>query len=216
MSKQILDIYKEYKIIPNLQDHMLRVAAVASIICDNFNEPLPKEEIVAACLLHDMGNIIKFDMNSLLDFFKSEGVAYWQKVKDEYIKKYGENEHRATLQIVRNLGFEKLLPYVDVVDFKKVHNILDNSNFGQKICFYADSRVDPFGVVSIKQRLEEGKRRYSGRTDITFITEEEREKGEKSIFELEKQIFSKCKMKPEEIDNEAIALIVEGLRGFVV
>ena len=41
--RKILDIYDEYKIMPNLQEHMLRVAAVASLICDNFDEVLPKK-----------------------------------------------------------------------------------------------------------------------------------------------------------------------------
>ena len=58
MVRKISEIYAEYKIMPNLQMHMYRVAAVASLIYDNFNEPLNKEEIITACLLHDMGNII--------------------------------------------------------------------------------------------------------------------------------------------------------------
>ena len=32
--------------MPELQNHMLRVAAVAYAICDNFSEPLNKKEII--------------------------------------------------------------------------------------------------------------------------------------------------------------------------
>ncbi len=60
--RKISEIYEEYKIMPNLREHQLRVAAVAAQICDNFNKPLNKKEIITACLLHDMGNIIKFKL----------------------------------------------------------------------------------------------------------------------------------------------------------
>jgi hypothetical protein len=43
MSKNILDIYEEYKIMSVLSRHMLRVAAVASMICDNLTEPVNKK-----------------------------------------------------------------------------------------------------------------------------------------------------------------------------
>ena len=81
MSKKILDIYDEYKIIPALQKHMLRVAAVASLICNNFNEPLPKNDIITACLLHDMPNILKFKWDSLLEFLEPKGFHYWQNIQ---------------------------------------------------------------------------------------------------------------------------------------
>ncbi len=57
MTMSIGTIYKKYKIMPQLQEHMFRVAAVALLICENFEDSLPKEDIVTACLLHDMGKI---------------------------------------------------------------------------------------------------------------------------------------------------------------
>ena len=35
--KKITEIYKEYKIMPNLQMHQYRVAAVAMQICESLN-----------------------------------------------------------------------------------------------------------------------------------------------------------------------------------
>ena len=40
---KISEIYEKYKIMPNLQEHMLRVAGVASIICDNFSKKIEKK-----------------------------------------------------------------------------------------------------------------------------------------------------------------------------
>ena len=81
MTKNISEIYEEYKIMPNLREHMLRVAGAASLICDNFTEPLNKEEIISACLLHDMGNIIKFKLDYFPEFNKPEKAEYWQNVQ---------------------------------------------------------------------------------------------------------------------------------------
>jgi 5'-deoxynucleotidase YfbR-like HD superfamily hydrolase len=85
----------------NLQDHQLRVAAVASIICDSFDFLINKEKIIKVCLLHDMGNIIKFQLDYFPELNKPEGLEYWQNVQKEFIAKYGPNEHNATMKIMR-------------------------------------------------------------------------------------------------------------------
>ena len=77
MERKITDIYKEYKIMPSLQMHMLRVAAVTKMIVDNYNMDLDKESLVVAALVHDLGNIVKMDnMATFPDFFEPEGVEY--------------------------------------------------------------------------------------------------------------------------------------------
>ncbi len=58
----IQQLYEKYEIMPNLQLHMYRVAAVAKMICDHFQKPINKQEVIITCLLHDIGNIIKFDL----------------------------------------------------------------------------------------------------------------------------------------------------------
>ena len=46
--------------------------------------------------------------------------------------------------------------------------------------------------------------------------EAEREKLVACGAEMEKQIFSKCKIKPEDITDETIAPIIEELKNFVI
>src|SRR6266404_1725530 len=116
--RKILDIYKEYKIMPTLQEHMFRVAAVASLLCDNFTKPVNKEDIILACLLHDIGNIVKFHLNYFPEFNKPEGIKYWQKIQDEFIEKYGDDDHVATVAIMKELGVSRNLIFlVDKIDF---------------------------------------------------------------------------------------------------
>ena len=215
MGKRILDIYDEYKIMPSLQAHMLRVAAVASLICDNFTEPLSKEEIISTCLLHDMGNILKFKWDSLPDFFEPEGVLYWQNIQNEYREKYGDNEHEATVKIMERLGLPpRLILLADRNRFSLICHHRDDSDIYIKIIHYADGRVDPHGIVSYEERMNEGRKRYQNHQDS--MEDEKRQKLVDCGKEIEKQIFSKCRIKPEDITNEAVAPIIEELKNFVV
>jgi 23S rRNA maturation-related 3'-5' exoribonuclease YhaM len=215
MSRKISDIYAEYKIIPSLQLHMLRVAAVASIICDNFNEPLPKDEIITACLLHDMGNIIKFKMDVMPEFFQPEGVEYWQSVKDEYITKYGNNEHEATVKIIKELnlpGYVALL--ADQNRFSLICEHRESDDMKIKIVHYADGRVTPHGVVSYEDRMNEAKKRYESHENSP--RELERRRLVDCGLEIEKQIFAKCKIKPEDITDNEVMPLISTLRDFVL
>ena len=210
-------LYKKYKIVPSLGQHMLRVAAVAVMVCDNFTEPLPKEEIVIACLLHDMGNIIKADFRALPKLLEPEGLEYWQKVKDEYISKYGiNNEHYATIKIMQELDVSKeAISIADHISFSLACKNRDQDNFAYKIANYADWRVNPYGVVSFEDRQSEAKNRYQHRKDNGH-TEEEREKLVNCGRDIEKQIFTKCKIKPEDINDETIKSVISSLRAFVI
>lgn len=215
MSKKILDIYEEYKIMSVLSRHMLRVAAVASMICDNLTEPVNKKDMVTACLFHDMGNIIKFDLNYFPEFNKPQGLQYWQDVKDEYIKKYGTNEHEATLKIMREVGLPShVVEIVEHMHFLKLCSYRDGNNLNTKIINYADNRVSPHGVVSYDERLEEANVRYRNRKDA--VPDEERRRLVSCGKDIEKQIFEKCKIKPEDINDETVKSVIESLKDFVI
>lgn len=114
----IQDLYEKYHIMPNLKLHQLRVAAVAQTICESFDILVDTETVVQACLLHDMGNIVKSDFSVFPDsFYMPEGKVYWQKIKEEYVTKYGTNDHHATIEIVQELGVsEKVIECIDGID----------------------------------------------------------------------------------------------------
>jgi hypothetical protein len=213
MSMDILKVYKKYKIMPNLQMHMLRVAGVATLICDNFETTLPKKEIITACLLHDMGNIIKFDLNVFPEFSKPEGVEYWQSVKDEYVEKYGNDEHKATIDIAKEIqSGERIIELINSVSFLGAPGLVTDTDFAKKIVEYCDVRVDPVGVVSLEGRFMDLRRRYGHKGGDT----PERRAFEVSLQEIEKQIFAKCKIKPEDINDQRVVPIIEELKKFVI
>ena len=215
MEKTISAIYAEYKIMPSLQEHMFRVAAVASVVCDNFHESLPKEEIITACLLHDMGNIIKSSLEYFPEFNEPEGIEYWQKVKNEFINKYGSDEHKATIQIIQEINLSSnMVNIINSIDFLLACDHFNENNMIYKIVNYADWRVDPYGIVSYEERLDEAGKRYKNHKDGPG--EEERKKLVACGREIEKQIFAKCKIKPEDINNENVAPIISELKNFMI
>lgn len=214
MPKSIIEIYKDYKIFPNLQMHMLRVGAVASLICDNMLEPVDKQKIVLTCLLHDMGNIIKTRMDVLPEYFEPEGVEYWQKVKDEFVAKYGADDNQANVLIARELGLEAVAEMINCFGFANSEKNFQSGDMNTKIAFYADQRVAPHGVVSFLGRVEDAKKRYAGRTLDLIELGEEKIVG--LVLGIENQMFSKCKIKPEDITDQDIAPIIEELKGFMV
>ena len=208
-------IYKKYKIMPNLQEHMLRVAAVASLICDSFSEPLDKENIVTACLLHDMGNIIKFELGKIPEFLEPEGVEYWQTVKEEYLKKYGANEYEASIKISEELGVSpRVIELIKSISFLGVSKTAEENDYAKKIVEYGDDRVNPFGIVSLEDRLTDLRTRYAHRDKERGNNF--REVFESSMRQIEKQIFAKCKIKPEDINDETVKPITSSLRGFMI
>lgn len=211
--KTISEIYKEYKIMPTLQEHMLRVAGVASLICDNFDEPLNKEEIISACLLHDMGNIIKFDLTYFPEFVKPEGLEYWQKIKKEYIEKYGIDEHLASEKIVEEFEVsDRILELIQAISILGAMNSVSSNDFGKKIVEYCDDRVTPFGVVSMEQRLIDLGKRYTHHDGFN----QKREVFENTLRQIEKQIFAKCKIKPEDINDDTVKSLILKLKDFVI
>ncbi len=214
--RTVREIYSAYRIMPSLGLHQLRVAAVAKTICDNFPEPLDKREILVACLLHDMGNIIKFDLNYFPEHLKPEGLEYWQKVKDEYVEKYGRSEHHATQTIAREAGIsERAFLYLCAVGYQNLEHALRDASFEKKICAYADMRVNPYGVCSIEERISEGRNRYAGRKDKE-MSPERLQTLDDALRELERQIFGKMKIKPEDISEEGSKNIIAELEDFKI
>lgn len=215
MMKQIGEVYATYKIPPHLQEHMLRVAAVANLICDQVKGDkgaVNTHQVVSVCLLHDMGNIIKFKLTYFPDLIPPDQIPYWQSVKDEYIQKYGPNEHDATYAICEELGLSTLRPFLERVGFSNTCVAAGCDSFEQKICTYADMRIGPRGVLSIDERTRDGQARFKDRGG----------KDEKSFFDarvaclqdLEKQICSRTDISPEAITSEAIEPYIQKLKTF--
>jgi hypothetical protein len=212
----ISEIYSTYKIPPHLQLHMLRVAAVAKVICDSMTIEVDEQSVVTACLLHDIGNIIKFNFSVRPQDFQPEGIGYWQKVKDEYITKYGNDENIATEIILQELGVSKsVLDVYSHIGFGRAPIVLEIDDYNFKIANYADQRIGPDGVMTMLDRLQEGRKRYFANkgdvADPVFFDNNVRR-----LEMIEEQIFSKSRINSVDINESVIIPVVEDLRSFEV
>ena len=146
-------------------------------------------------------------------FFEPEGQEYWGNVKEEFIEKYGDDINKANEKIAQDLGVSgNVVLFVRQFHFGKACIYKHDEDFITKIINYADWRVDPHGVVSYESRMEEATKRYKRNKG----KEEERERLITCGKELEKQIFAKCKIKPEDINDETVAPIISKLKDFVI
>jgi len=213
--RNIIEIYKEYKIMPMLAMHQMRVASVAMEICESLDIEIDKESVIKACLLHDMGNIIKFNLANSPEWNKPEGTEYWQTVKDEYISKYGSNEHKASLAIISEIGMtNRVRDLVNCIDASVARKIVEEDDFEKKICAYVDNRVSPHGVVSAEEHSLNAKERYKNHPHA--FSEENRISFMKNLDLIEKQIFSHSNIKPEDINDESIKNYLEKLQDFSI
>ncbi len=209
--KTVQQIYDEYRLMSGLQLHQLRVAAVAKIICDSFKGDIDTQSIILGCLFHDMGNIIKSDLSHFPEFLKPQGLEYWKKVKTDYIKKYGDKEHVATIAIAKEIPLpEGAIECLSHVGFEYAEGNDKSGSFENKICNYSDVRASPHGVVSMEERLEEGRKRYAGKKHV--VSTDYFHVGAQAFRNMEKDIFSNMDIKPEDITEGRVHRIIEDLR----
>ena len=208
---KIIDIYNKYNIPQNLQMHMLRVAACANIIIDNWNGvELNKEAIIRVSLLHDMGNIIKSRL------FNNNSYNIDDNIINYYINKYGNDDHFVTYQICKEIGLNDFeLNILNSKVSKENERIMKCNSFEIKICAYCDERVSPYGVDSIINRLNDAKDRYKGKND-TWGNPEVANHLIDCAIEIEKQLFKYCNIFPEDINDDSISEYIDKLREYVI
>lgn len=212
--RTITDIYNEYNIMPNLQLHQLRVAAVAKQICDSLDREIDTTTVVTVCLLHDMGNIIKFDLEytkrEFPEFFDEYSFEHQKNVQKEYIEKYGTDENYATESIAQELGLsESLITLLkDVIHHAKEDNP-ESFDFVSCLCKYADMRVGPKAVLSLENRLRE----WQGRDPLRAHNAELLLK---NFSAIEKEIFKDSNILPSDITDESVTADIENLKNFQI
>ena len=206
--KSIDEIYKKYRIPPWLQSHMKRSGASVAMICDNWKGPvINKEDIIARNLIHDLGNIIKMDLDS--DFSDKlakisgdkKGIGYWKKVQAEMIKKYGNDELNATENMSEEFANRRIRFLIKNSIFMKNDKTFLSRDWNRKICAYSDQRIGPFGIMALSERYEEHRKRNSGKKDYES---KQREICFAAGLKIEKQILKYLKISPEEMTEEAI------------
>ena len=171
---KIKQVYSKYKTFQNLQEHMLRVSAVAQVILDNWTgEEINKKAIIQTCLIHDIGKPIEFDMSKQSQYVSSQKkLEEIREVHQYLIDNYGTDEHKATGKIGEEMGFGKTtLKLLNNLEWSCISKLLEKNDIESLIPIYCDMRVGPKGVLSMKERIADlQKRTQSG--DTTQLIED--------------------------------------------
>jgi hypothetical protein len=204
----IAGIYDRFTIPNVLRLHLYRVASVAEMICDNLDGiRVDSGNIVAACLLHDLGNIVKFDIKKdkspgLLGA-ETEDIDYWIGIKKKVMAKYGSVDHVATHNMLIELGADKRL--ITIIDNMSGIFGAGSTDIEADICSYSDCRVSPGGVMSVTDRINEFYGRYKHSDDAAL-----RARGLElleslgKVLDVERRIFAKARIRPDQIDDKSI------------
>ena len=169
--------------MPQLAVHQLRVGAVCKIVAENFCKEVDVQYITKLGLVHDMGNIVKFDLQDNIDrskFGQIENLKYWQGVQRTVWEKYGKNAHEATIGMLVEARLTEFVPFIKEEErlyFAEAREeMLDKASTEAIILLYGDCRVTPSGVVSYRERVNDLQDRYGARNttwyDWTFWFEE--------------------------------------------
>lgn len=215
LANDISEIARAYRVPPNLKLHLLRVAAVGDWICQHWSgSSLDRNRIKTALLLHDVGNIVKADYESNPGLFPEElrNLRYWIAVQENVRRRFGATDVAASIAIANEIGVPSLvIRLMEEKQFVNNKETASSTDFERKIAAYADQRVSPYGVVSLKERLWEAKERYRNIQTASVNVKNFDELFE-SAMEIENQIEKWCKRPLSEITDEVIKPIMERLR----
>jgi hypothetical protein len=184
------EIYKNYPVPLLLRKHHIRVASVGAYIADNFRQAkkINKDLVVKTLLLHDLGNIIKFNLDKASYMSKDEwkNIEKWRELQTTYRKKY-KDEHVATYEMAKELGITQVLEYLAQMGTSKLPVLIKSRDFNLKLMTYADLRCSPFSVVTIDERFDDIIKRYKG-TKHPLSDVKSMELRRKEALLLEKQL----------------------------
>ena len=206
--RSIHNVYERFKVIRNLQEHLMRAAGIAELICDNWKGPaIEKSDVVAALLLHDVGNTVKMDFRTEEQIKmmgdEAKRVEYWIGVQNDIIKKYGTDDHIVTEKMIDELGIDKRVK--DIITghiFANNKTIVNSNDWEIKIAAYADQRVGPYSVMTLEERFKELKERYAKRNKLGKYSNLD-ELIEYS-FEIEKQLLTNMTTSADKINDKTV------------
>lgn len=161
---KVNQIYQNYFVPKNLQEHMLRVAALSQIILENWTGPeIDKKSIIQACTLHDIAKPITFDLAKQAQFGMSQAdIDRLENHQNRLKSHYGEDEHHCTVKICEEVRLNPTsITLVDNLEWKYIPRLLQENNTASLIPIYCDMRIGPKSILPLNTRLEELKNRTS-------------------------------------------------------
>lgn len=204
----VAELYRRHEVPPNLQRHMLRAAAVAEMILDAWRGPaVDRRRVRRVLLVHDIGNIVKADYDRRPDMLEEEQgrVEHWRAVQARLRERFGADDALATATLARESGLDaRELALLARMSFDRNDAILAGDDFEDKIAAYADQRVAPRGILSVRARLDEARERYRDAPGA-FMASARAAHLIECAPRIEAQIFARCDVAPDAIHDRSAA-----------
>lgn len=118
------EVYKQFGTPTNLQWHMLSVTSLICEVRDHWTgEKIDWNDLITAGLLHDLGNVIKFNLDRFPNLLGDElpRIDFWRQEQARLIEKYGNDDHEATGKMLDELGVEARIK--DIIQTKSFSNV---------------------------------------------------------------------------------------------
>ncbi len=181
---ELLEIYRTPK---HVIQHILGVNKVAVYLAKQLrrlNISVNLKLVDRAALLHDLLRVCDFsdlDPQKFPEKPAEEDLKFWMELRDRY-KQIGHEQAAFLL-------FKDTYPELAEVIRKHRYSIILSEHFQsweEKLVYYADKRVKHDTIVSLKDRFEDGHKRYP---HASLESCKEAERIDAAVFELEKEIF---------------------------
>ena len=224
----ITQLYKKYNVPKNLELHMFWVSALGKNILDHWVGPkLHQKNTVSALLLHDIGNLVKFELNSSWWLNNMQKIVleetnctnYLDNLKTaqrQMIKKYGNNSELANVAILKEIGVkEDIVELVEDHSWERLAVALNTENWEEKIVNYCDLRVIPSGLTTIEKRMSDLRQRYQHR-DLSWADQESFQSRLSLVKQLEDQLEERTNIQLKTITHREIEPLVLPLSNYEI
>lgn len=212
------EIYVNFGLPKHLQRHMLQVAALGQYLSQNCTEEILEYHVVWALLLHDLGNVLKFDFSAGVDLFDPEerDLETWQKYQAEIAKKYGDDVHETTIKMAKEAGAApRTLELIQGMGRTGLKDAVETADWEQRICCYSDFRVSPSGYTTLEDRFDDIIMRYTARP-VRPVKIERISRDRNSAIQLEQQLRSRLLIELDKLPEAELVHQAEVLKDFKI
>lgn len=218
----IAEIYARYQVPPNLQQHMLWVAGVGKLALDHWQaEEISKKHVLEALLVHDLGNLIKFELNKpesmrMMQTYDetTTSVEKWKQIQQQMVERYGSNADLANELIAQELGLHQETQILLMRhSFERLIEILDQDHWEEKLVFWSDLRIMPQGLASTQDRVQDLRDRYYYR-DTKWANPQIYNQWLQASLTLEKQLNQRTSIDLHKITQQDLKSIVVKLTDY--
>lgn len=188
-----ISIWERFKTPDNVRRHCKVVSDVASFLAFSLKQKgieVDVSLVEKAGLVHDALKQLEFAHKS-----SDKDREYWLSLKEEYAESCPQEMNVHEYAISRFFSSDKKLS--DILKRHGYEAMRDDPprTWEEKLVNYADKRVMHAEIVSLKERFDDGHKRYGNNPKMTSAIDP-------LFFGLEKEIFSKLDFGPDQLKDK--------------